>query len=165
MHRQGYDLQLMQYDERGWRATLTGGAAPPKFHGAGGRPWSSEDVADRAPRTLGGRLVALGAFLLLLPLSGCSFHATRFTWAPDNGAVGQAHATCIREINQQYVPVVAGKWVLPTLYKDCMERHGYTKVGTDEVPLIWEETPVRGWHPVPRTCGAPNQTCIWRPPA
>jgi hypothetical protein len=22
MHRQGYDLQLTQYDERGWRATL-----------------------------------------------------------------------------------------------------------------------------------------------
>jgi hypothetical protein len=63
------------------------------------------------------------------------------------------------------VPVVAAKWVFPTLYKDCMERHGYTKVGTDEVPLIWEETPVRGWHPVPRTCGTRNQTCIWRPPA
>jgi len=23
MHRQGYDLQLTQYDERGWRATFT----------------------------------------------------------------------------------------------------------------------------------------------
>src|SRR5262249_45163213 len=25
MHRQGYDLQLTQYDERGWRATYTTG--------------------------------------------------------------------------------------------------------------------------------------------
>jgi len=25
MHRQGFDLQLTQYDERGWRATRAGG--------------------------------------------------------------------------------------------------------------------------------------------
>src|SRR5262249_48276518 len=35
MHRQGYDLQLTQYDERGWRAILLhhwNGAQPGEFH-------------------------------------------------------------------------------------------------------------------------------------
>jgi len=49
MHRQGYDLQLTQYDDRGWRATFyTTGmehsptSARPAPHGSahqGGRHW------------------------------------------------------------------------------------------------------------------------------
>jgi len=38
MHRQGYDLQLTQYDDRGWRATFytTGmGHSPPSATGTG----------------------------------------------------------------------------------------------------------------------------------
>jgi len=38
MHRQGYDLQLTQYDERGWRATV--------LHD---REWSTRRRARRAP--------------------------------------------------------------------------------------------------------------------
>src|SRR5262249_7934451 len=41
MHRQGFDLQLTQYDERGWRATFYAtGMQPPRTGapGAGGEP-------------------------------------------------------------------------------------------------------------------------------
>jgi hypothetical protein len=39
--------------------------------------------------------------------------------------------------------------VIPTLYKDCLEIHGYRKVKTDVVPLVGYE------------CGTPLQTCLW----
>jgi hypothetical protein len=39
MHRQGYDLQLTQYDERGWRATFYTTGMEPSPPSATGTAW------------------------------------------------------------------------------------------------------------------------------
>jgi hypothetical protein len=49
----------------------------------------------------------------------------------------QAHTYCINEMNESYVPRAAGRAPLLTLYKDCMEQQGFTKTGSEEVPLEW----------------------------
>jgi hypothetical protein len=49
MHRQGYDLQLTQYDERGWRATVYTGMehSPTSVTGTGWErtPWRATERA------------------------------------------------------------------------------------------------------------------------
>ena len=54
MHRQGYDLQLTQYDERGWRATFytTGMVHSPTS--ATGTAWGAHAVASDAAGGVGG---------------------------------------------------------------------------------------------------------------
>jgi hypothetical protein len=39
MHRQGYDLQLTQYDDRGWRATFYTTGMEPSLTSATGTVW------------------------------------------------------------------------------------------------------------------------------
>jgi len=48
MHRQGYDLQLTQYDERGWRATFYTGTRADECDGhrlGAGRPGTRRSAA------------------------------------------------------------------------------------------------------------------------
>jgi hypothetical protein len=54
MHRQGYDLQLTQYDDRGWRATFytTGMEHSPTI--ATGTGWGAHAVARDAAGGVGG---------------------------------------------------------------------------------------------------------------
>jgi hypothetical protein len=63
MHRQGYDLQLTQYDERGRRATYTTGMehSPTSATGTGRErtPWrASQRAAWEALRQMGKRIVS-----------------------------------------------------------------------------------------------------------
>jgi hypothetical protein len=58
MHRQGYDLQLTQYDDRGWRATFyTTGMehSPTSATGTGWKhtPWHATPAHSHALRTEG----------------------------------------------------------------------------------------------------------------
>lgn len=106
----------------------------------------------------------LAAVVLLLFLAGCSHGAIRYTWTGDEARVKETRARCVEEVNKNYVPRAAAGRVIPTLYKDCMEKAGNTKSGSDLVPLIWDEK-LWQWRPEPPHCGATNQACIWVPPA
>jgi hypothetical protein len=57
LHRQGFDLQLTQYDDRGWRATFytTGMERSPTS--ATGTAWERDAVAGHAAGGVGGRCV------------------------------------------------------------------------------------------------------------
>lgn len=94
------------------------------------------------------RSMALVGVLLLL--AGCAGQATRYTWSGDGRIpLQQASAYCIGEMNKSYAPVAAGKAPKLTLYKDCMEQQGFTKVGSDEVKLELVENTGRkrfGWR-------------------
>jgi hypothetical protein len=56
---------------------------------------------------------------------------------------------------------------IPTLYKDCVEKHGYVKTGTDYVSLTQDHPEyltdpwTNPWRLEGDRCGAPNQTCFW----
>jgi len=114
----------------------------------------------------------LPGLALVLILTGCGFHATRYTWVGDETKLPQVNLACARDI-QKAGPVegaakhnpFTGKLVggaVPTLYKDCLARHGYLRTRTDDVALVWDE-PLRRWRPDP-TCGKPDQTCLWVEP-
>jgi hypothetical protein len=77
-------------------------------------------------------------------------------------------------LNAGYIPAVAAGraefstgilvgGVIPTLYKDCLENNGYLKIGTDRVPLAWDEKLFER-RPDP-SCGTPDQTCLWLVPS
>ena len=53
MHRQGYDLQLTQYDERGWRATFYTTGMEHSPTSATGTAWGAHAVAGDAAGGLG----------------------------------------------------------------------------------------------------------------
>jgi hypothetical protein len=63
--------------------------------------------------------------------------------------------------------MAAARRVIPTVYKDCVEKHGYVKTGTDEVPLMQDHPEyltnawTNPWRLEGDRCGAPNQTCLW----
>jgi hypothetical protein len=114
----------------------------------------------------------LPGLALLLILTGCGFHATRYTWVGDETKLPQVNLACARDI-QKAGPVegaakhnpFTGKLVggaVPTLYKDCVARHGYLRTKIDDVALVWDE-PLRRWRPDP-TCGKADQTCLWVEP-
>jgi hypothetical protein len=54
MHRQGYDLQLTQYDDRGWRATFYTTGMEHSPTSATGTGWKAHAVARNAARGVGG---------------------------------------------------------------------------------------------------------------
>ena len=104
-----------------------------------------------------GRSLILSALLL----TGCAGHATRYTWTGDGKMpLQRASAYCIGEMNKSYTPVVAGTAPKLTIYKDCMEQQGFTKVGSDEVKLEWLENTGRKRLVDPSACSDPHQTCI-----
>lgn len=72
----------------------------------------------------------------------------------------QASAYSVGEMNKSYTPLAAGKAPKLTLYKDCMENQGFTKVGSDEVKLEWIENTGRKRLVDPAACNDPHQTCI-----
>ena len=53
MHRQGYDLQLTQYDDRGWRATFYTTGMEHSPTSATGTAWGADAVARDAARGVG----------------------------------------------------------------------------------------------------------------
>jgi hypothetical protein len=57
---------------------------------------------------------ALVGGALLMSLAGCSYRATRYTWTGNEAQITQAHAESLREMQKEYVPVVAAKEVLKT---------------------------------------------------
>src|SRR6266403_5432379 len=72
MHRQGYDLQLTQYDDRGWRATFyTTGMehSPTSATGTGWErtPWYGVQMAARRGRFTTGQRKWLGGAPLMIP--------------------------------------------------------------------------------------------------
>ena len=73
---------------------------------------------------------------LLMSLAACSTtHTVRYTWGCPHRHCGQIEAdthTCIRDANRVYVPLVAsyGNSIRKTVFKDCMESLGYTKLET-----------------------------------
>ena len=75
--------------------------------------------------------------VLLLSVAGCSPHATRYTWAGDEANLRRTHAACVQEISKEYVPRAhgAGVPVMVTLYKDCMEKHGYQWSSSTTAPM------------------------------
>jgi hypothetical protein len=106
-------------------------------------------------------------------LTGCAQYATRYTWTGNEGMLPEVNLECSRDISKSYVPRIAAAraelstgilvgGVIPTLYKDCLEKNGYLKTGTDRVLLVWDEALWR-WRPEP-TCGAADQTCLWVTP-
>jgi hypothetical protein len=61
---------------------------------------------------------------------------TRYTWQCPNGSSAQFPQdtrACLAEAASHYVPRIAGREPQRTLYKDCMEARGYTKIGTASV--------------------------------
>jgi hypothetical protein len=107
------------------------------------------------------RRIAAGVGVLLL-LGGCAGHAIRYTWTGEGKMpLQQAHVHCVRETNKSYVPVAAGKGPLQTLYKDCMEQQGFSKVGSDEVPLEWVGNDGKVRPVDANACRAANQTCLF----
>ena len=111
----------------------------------------------------------VGALLLL---TGCGHQATRYTWVGDETRLPQVNLACAREM-QNTGPVddavkinpFTGKLVggaAPTLYKGCVERHGYRRTKTDDVAIVWDER-LNRWRPEPM-CGKPDQTCLWIEP-
>jgi hypothetical protein len=121
----------------------------------------------------------LGGFLVFIPLllllAGCAPKATRYTWVGNEADLPQTNLACARDMqNAGYIPAVAAArtspstgalvgGVIPTLYKDCVEKHGYVKNGTDTVPLVWDQQLWR-WRPETYPCGNPDQTCLWVTP-
>jgi len=112
----------------------------------------------------------VGALLLL---TGCGQHATRYTWVGDETKLPQVNLACAREMQNTgavdgaaKVNPFTGKLVggaAPTMYRECVERHGYRKTKTDDVALVWDER-LNTWRPDPR-CGKPDQTCLWVEPS
>lgn len=79
--------------------------------------------------------------LLSIILIGCATEV-RYLWQCPNGKCGTLqtdYRACIAETNDSYTPIVAGKAPKRTLFKDCMEKHGYTKLGEVD----------KGVHPEP----------------
>jgi hypothetical protein len=75
---------------------------------------------------------------------------------------------CLKEVRATYVPHLygGGRAIQETLYKDCIERHGYRKVRTEQVPYpdAWWNA-VEEFRPPDPTllepiCGAANVTCL-----
>jgi len=106
-------------------------------------------------------------------LAGCmttTAHVTRYTWTPVGEAeprsLPQADIECLKEVNGTYVPNLygGGTSIRQTLYKDCIERHGYVKSKTEDVPhpADWDDDrKVYRLRPG-MICGA-DQTCVtWR---
>jgi hypothetical protein len=111
---------------------------------------------------------------ICLLLTGCGLHATRYTWAGDETKLPRVNLACARDMQNAGSGPVAGAakhnpftgklvgGAIPTLYRECVERHGYRRIGTDDVALVWDEQ-LRRWRPEP-TCGKPHQTCLWVEP-
>jgi len=86
-------------------------------------------------------ILALGIAAVLV--GGCAavelVRPQRYTWAwTGTDAAGQgrlqaAHTECVPEVNEPYIPLLwgGGYAIQETLYKDCMEKHGFTKVKTE----------------------------------
>lgn len=109
----------------------------------------------------------------LLLLSGCGYHANRYTWVGDESRLAQINLACARDL-QNAGPIAGaakhnlftGKLVggaVPTKYQACVERHGYRRAKTDDVALVWDERLGR-WRPDP-ICGKRDQTCLWVEPS
>jgi hypothetical protein len=69
----------------------------------------------------------------------------------------EVSAKCLKESNDTYVPNLfgGGKPIWETLYKDCVERHGYVKAGVEEFTVKGEFEPSMPCRP--------DQTCVRRP--
>src|SRR6266581_6123621 len=71
---------------------------------------------------------------------------------------------CLKESNDMYVPNLygGGKAIKETLYKDCVERHGYVKASVEELTVKGE---LDHWaadgprYRVPGVPCRPDQTC------
>jgi hypothetical protein len=83
--------------------------------------------------------LTLSAFLAAGCASVTVRTATRHAWACasgpcDSAQLTQDHTQCVaagRE-SSRYVPWLGANGVLKTVYKDCMEKRGYTKARSDE---------------------------------
>ena len=109
--------------------------------------------------------------LIGVVLAGCTtttVHVTRYTWASagdaaDLSRLRQAGTACLREVNDTYIPNLfgGGAAIKQTLYKDCIERHGYVKTKTEDVrhPADWDDAgKVYRLRPG-LICGS-DQTCV-----
>ena len=103
-------------------------------------------------------------------LGGCTtttVHVTRHTWASADPSLRKANIECLKETNGTYVPNLygGGNSIKQTLYKDCIERHGYVKSKTEDVPhpADWDDDrKVFRLRPPGVICGA-DRTCVqWR---
>jgi hypothetical protein len=65
MHRQGFDLQLTRYDERGWRATFYTTGMEHSPTSATGTAMGADAVACNAPGGVGGVKADIGREICL----------------------------------------------------------------------------------------------------
>ena len=117
------------------------------------------------------RFLFAGVGVLLL-LTGCGLNAIRYTWVGDETKLPQVNLACARDMHNAgtvagaaRISPFTGKLVggaVPKMYNDCVERHGYRRIRTDDVALAWDDK-LYGWRPDP-TCGKPDQTCLWVEP-
>jgi hypothetical protein len=100
---------------------------------------------------------------------------TRYTWdwtgsdsTPEPSHLQITSAACLKEVNASYTPGLfgGGKAIQETLYKDCVERHGYRKVKSEHLPFPdeWNEA-VKAFRPttpqmLAPLCGGATVTCI-----
>lgn len=111
------------------------------------------------------------AVTVLLLLTGCAPHATCYTWTGDASQLPQVNLACARDMQKSYIPRIAaartdfrGKivgGVLPTLYKDCVEKYGYVqRAGSELGPeLQYDVKDGVGFYRLD-VCGAQDQTCL-----
>jgi hypothetical protein len=117
------------------------------------------------------RFLFAGVSALVL-LTGCGQHAIRYTWVGDETKLPQVNLACARDMQKvgamdgaAKVNPFTGKLVggaAPTMYKECVEKHGYRRAKTDDVAIVWDER-LNRWRPNP-TCGKADQTCLWVEP-
>ena len=102
---------------------------------------SGRRFAKLAPSPAG----SLALVLIGVVLAGCTTttaNVTRYTWTSvasansDPRPLDQLHVECLKKVNSTYVPNLygGGMAIKKTLYKDCIEQHGYAKAKTEDVP-------------------------------